>query len=122
MSSWWREWATEAGLDVNTSDAGELCLNEAVANIILYDDHPEPGDHIEITLEQSDAAAIMTIVDSSAEFNPLEHRDPSVPDSIEETPEGGRGIPLIRQFSSEAGYRRQDGRNVLTLTFRLRDK
>ena len=117
MSSWWRDWAMRAGLKAETADAGELCLNEAVANIILYGDGPEPGNAIEITLERTARSAEMTIVDGSDEFNPLAHRDPTASHSLEAAREGGRGIPLMREYSSHVQYRRQDRRNILTLTF-----
>jgi anti-sigma regulatory factor (Ser/Thr protein kinase) len=72
MSAWWREWATHAGLSSDTCDRGELCLNEAVGNIILHGtiDH-EPA--VDVVFERWSDAVRITVIDSGDRFNPLEH-------------------------------------------------
>ena len=39
--------------------------------------------------------------------------------TLEDAPVGGWGLPIVRHFSDELHYRRLEGRNLLTLTFRL---
>src|SRR5262245_54677846 len=98
MSAWWRAWAGQAGLDASTTDAGELCLNEAVANIVVHG-RANGGSHaIAVTLEGSSDAAQMTIVDRGAAFDPLEFPEPEVFRSLDDAPIGGLGIHLIRTF------------------------
>ncbi|HTM27289.1 MAG TPA: hypothetical protein VL225_18950 [Vicinamibacterales bacterium] len=41
-----------------------------------------------------------------------------LPESLDNARIGGYGIPLLRAFSNGVDYRRDDDRNILTLTFR----
>jgi anti-sigma regulatory factor (Ser/Thr protein kinase) len=116
MSAWWREWAALAVLPAQIADDGELCLNEVAANIIRHGEDAGGVCPIEITLEHSAGMVRITVVDGMSAFNPLDY--PPVPpaSSLEGTPVAGLGIHLIRAYASDLHYRREDGRNVLTLT------
>jgi serine/threonine-protein kinase RsbW len=116
MSRWWREWALHAGLTSEACDRGELCLNEAVGNIIQHTtfDH-EPI--VDIVLERSSDAICMTVIDSCDGFNPLERSPQAPPSSLENAAIGGLGIPLMRVSADEILYHRDNGRNLLTFRF-----
>jgi len=116
MSVWWRDWATRAGLPGETVDDGELCLNEAVGNIIQHGAGLGVAV-ITITLERVTAGARMTIEDPRPPFNPLDYPEPPVIQSLADARVGGLGIPLIRAFTAEALYERDHDHNVLILTF-----
>ena len=68
---------------------------------------PPPPDRLRITLQ-----------DSAAPFDPLEH-EPEQPASLTEASAGGRGLSLVRLFSVNRSYRRTEGRNVLSLELLL---
>ena len=116
MSAWWREWASHAGLNSEACDRGELCLNEAVGNIIQHgtiDDHGA----VEVMLERSPHAVRITVIDSGDRFNPLEHPVVEPPSSLEHAAIGRLGIPLMASSADEISYRRENGQNLLTFRF-----
>jgi len=117
ISAWWRQWAAWAGLSGDASQQGELCLNEAVGNIVQHgrdDTAPRP---IGITFERLARGARMTVTDSGPAFNPLAYTPPDPPLTLNDAPIGGLGIPLIRTHAASTEYRREKDKNVLILTF-----
>ena len=117
MSAWLRRVATDAGVDADMLSDAELCLNEAAANIILYA-HDDPNRHpILVELEAAERTVRMTIVDDGRPFNPLEATEAAPAPSLDDSREGGFGIHLMRSFSTDIRYRRENSHNVLTLTF-----
>jgi anti-sigma regulatory factor (Ser/Thr protein kinase) len=55
------------------------------------------------------------IVDEGPPFDPLARPDPDITLDLEDRQPGGLGILMIRQFTDDVAYRREDGRNVLTI-------
>ena len=122
MSAWLKGLAANAGLDPDTAWQAELCLNEAASNIIRYG-HDDGAPHpITVEIEPVERGVRMIITDDGRPFNPVEPRELPVARTIEDTPVGGLGLPLIRSFASEVRYRRDANRNVLVLTFDARPK
>jgi serine/threonine-protein kinase RsbW len=117
ISAWWREWAAAAGLDDDRLRRGELCLNEAVANIIQHGRPRGEQRTIDIALEGSAQSVDATIADDGPLFNPLEYSASESPRTPDTARAGGLGIPLMLRLASEVKYRRADGRNILTLIF-----
>jgi anti-sigma regulatory factor (Ser/Thr protein kinase) len=116
MSAWWREWASQAGLTSDACDRGELCLNEAVGNIIQHGTIDDERA-VEVVLERSSDAVRITVIDSGDRFNPLEHPAVAFPASLEDAAVGRLGIPLMDSFADEISYRRENGHNLLTFRF-----
>jgi serine/threonine-protein kinase RsbW len=117
ISAWWRQWAAWAGLSGDASDEGELCLNEAVGNIVQHSGDHAPTQPIGITLERTARGARMTVTDRGRPFNPLAHTPPDPPLTLDDAPIGGLGIQLIRAHAASIEYRRDNDENVLILTF-----
>ena len=63
--------------------------------------------------------AVLTFIDGGVPFDPLTRKAPDVTLSAEEREIGGLGIFLTRKLMDEVRYRREDGRNILTLRKRL---
>ena len=68
-------------------------------------------------LARSDLEVVLDIEDDGGPFDPNQVAPPQVPDAVESASVGGRGIHLIRQFSSRMEYARTGGCNRLRLTF-----
>lgn len=118
LSHWARSFALDRGLTAARADDVELCLNEAVANVMLHGYRDQPCRPITIRLEQlTDGGLQMTIEDVAPPFNPLERPPFRPPRSIDEASIGGYGIHLLRTIASGLRYRREDGRNVLSIFF-----
>jgi serine/threonine-protein kinase RsbW len=115
MSACWREWAGAAGLSESVQHDGELCLNEAAANIILHGFGDSSGHEVSLRFELDPTQVRITLHDDGRPFNPLDYRSAPPPLTLEAMPVGGLGIGLIRSFTSDVQYRFEAGRNVLTL-------
>ena len=97
----WIKAQAQQELSADTSFAIQLCLEEAVANIIMH----------------GGGAKVASIEDSGREFDPTQFPPPSVAKSLEEAKVGDLGIHLMHSFASDMHYERRDGRNRLTLRF-----
>jgi serine/threonine-protein kinase RsbW len=96
-----------------------LALDEVVTNIIRYahDDGRQHVIAVRLTVESGVLRA--EVEDDGRDFNPLQAPPPDLDASLEERPIGGLGIHLVRSVMSSVAYRRQAGRNVLTMEKRL---
>jgi anti-sigma regulatory factor (Ser/Thr protein kinase) len=105
-------------LSADTSFGVQLCLEEAVANIIMYGGGAR-DDLLDITIEveRNGGTLVARIEDTGREFDPTQVPPPSLASSLEEAKVGGLGIHLMRSFASGMHYERRDGRNRLTLEF-----
>jgi anti-sigma regulatory factor (Ser/Thr protein kinase) len=114
----WFEAKAPPGLSADTSFAVQLCLEEAVANIIIHGGGAKDDRlQIAIALERNGGTLVARIEDSGREFDPTQFPPSSVAKSLEEAKVGDLGIHLMRSFASDMHYERRDGRNRLTLRF-----
>lgn len=92
-----------------------LALEEALVNIFHYA-YPGGFGDVEITcMTIDDNKFTIEIADSGVPFDILSVPPPDIAGSLEERSAGGLGIFFIRHFMDEVRYRREGGRNVLTL-------
>ena len=117
LSEWIRAYAGEVGLDEVLTFHLDLCLGEAVTNIIRYGYENGLAGTITVSLEMVDARLRAVVADAGRPFNPLQHPAPAATTALEDVPVGGLGIHLMRSFSDALEYRRDDDRNILTLHF-----
>jgi len=95
----------------------ELALEEILVNIFkyAYKDCGFNGD-IEITCKLADAQSFaIEIVDSGIPFDIFSVREPDVTADIDERQIGGLGIFFVKRLMDDVRYRREEGRNKLTL-------
>ena len=92
-----------------------LVLEELGLNIINHG-HDEGLHEIEIALNSEAEALTIEITDDGKPFDPLNDAPlPNLTASLEDRPVGGLGIHLVRTMMDELHYRREGGRNHLTL-------
>lgn len=116
-SAWARGSCAEFDIPPDDVHRLDLCISELLANIVSYA-HPQPGPHyarLELRFEADAMRLILS--DDGVPFDPLGVADPKPLSSLEGAAIGGQGIRLVRNFSDECSYRREDGRNVLTVVF-----
>ena len=113
----WLERLAQQGMSSDVSFAVQLCLEEAVANIIMYG--AARGDRLEIAveLERNGGTLVARIEDNGRQFDPTRAPPPAAAPSLEKAKVGDLGIHLMRSFASGMDYERRDGRNRLTLRF-----
>lgn len=100
----------------------DLCLNEALANVLSHGGLDPAKATVELSLEMSRqpgrASATLRLRDAGIAFDPLSHIPKPIAESLDEAEPGGRGIALMRLYASEIGYRRRDGHNHLSFGVR----
>jgi anti-sigma regulatory factor (Ser/Thr protein kinase) len=108
------------GLDAAAVFNLNLALDEVVTNVIRYAHDDDGREHpivVRLALERDVVTA--QVEDDGRAFNPLEAPAPDLSANLDERPIGGLGIHLVRSVMSSVEYRREDGRNVLTMKKKL---
>jgi sigma-B regulation protein RsbU (phosphoserine phosphatase) len=97
-----------------------MALDDLLNNVVQYAFPNDPREHrIEVTGEARDGCVMLTITDDGIPFNPLTVAPPDLSLLLHEREIGGLGIHLVRSMFDEVVYRRNVGRNVLTLKKKL---
>ena len=113
----WIEGGAMQDLSANLSFAIQVCLEEAVANIIMYSTTKDDRLEIVVEVEREDQILVARIDDNGSVFDPTQFQRPPVPASLAEANIGNVGIHLMRSFASGMHYERRDSRNRLTMRF-----
>ena len=119
VSAWVQDWAQRQRLPSRVAQQLDLCSAEAVTNIMTHGSGGEAA-HCSIFLRlgwQGEDVAL-EVEDEGRPFDPLQALQPAPASRLEDARVGGWGIPIVRRFSHGMHYRREDGRNCLTLLFR----
>ncbi|HEY1806170.1 MAG TPA: ATP-binding protein [Terracidiphilus sp.] len=118
---WVEARSAEHAIPPDTEFAIQLCLEEAVSNIIRHGYGGHPGHALTVeTIPAETGNLVFRIEDQAAPFNPLDEPDePPALKSIDDLPPGGQGIRLLRKFAGTITYERLAGGNRLTIGFRL---
>jgi serine/threonine-protein kinase RsbW len=122
VQPWIASLAHEYGFEEEALFAMQLCIEEALANVVLHGYRSEAGHPI--VIEASVAAGILsfTIDDNAPPFSPvgaLVQSDTANHDTLESIQPGGNGIRLLYRFAGSLAYERLCDRNRLTITFPL---
>ena len=75
---------------------------------------------VQLNMDGKGETLIFTLIDEGEPFDPttLEAPDTSLP--AEERPIGGLGVFLLKQIMDEVRYERQGTRNILTMTYTIK--
>lgn len=97
----------------------DLCMNEAVSNVIYHSYQNEPGHEIQIVVTLFSKEIVFEIIDIGLKNSKSKITPPVEPeidiDDIEAIPESGRGIFIIHQLMDEVIYKSEGGKNILLL-------
>jgi anti-sigma regulatory factor (Ser/Thr protein kinase) len=124
---WVKALAAPYSLPADTQFAIELCLEEALSNIIRHGYRGQPNKSITVacTVESAPSGAaelVFTIEDHAPPFDPLALfaiAPARAPVSFDDFPPGGQGIRLMRKFASRLAWQQLPNGNRLSLTFDL---
>ena len=95
-----------------------LAVEEIFVNIAHYAYQPGSGSAaINITVSEE---AVIKFEDTGRAYNPLERPDPDVNLPIMEREIGGLGIFIVKTIMDKVDYMRQDNKNVLILTKKIK--
>lgn len=111
-----RDFCTGGGIDKNTSSEFELCLTEALNNVIK---HAYKGDHtkkIDLLYSLTDNELEIVVEDTGiARTNIKEPVLNFDPDDINSLPEGGMGLYIIKNLMDSAEYSRVGDKNIFKM-------
>ena len=92
----------------------ELAAEEALVNIFRYA-YPEATGDVEIVCDLDGDRFTVEIIDRGIPFDVTAMPDPGLDGGDPQREPGGLGILLMRKLMDEVHYRREKGRNILTL-------
>src|SRR5258708_9727789 len=114
----WIKAQAQQELSADTSFAIQLCLEEAVANIIMHGGGAKDDRlRIAIELERNAGTLVASIEDSGREFDPTQFPSPSVAKPLEAAKIGELGIHLIPSFAGDLPDKRRHDPTPLTHLF-----
>ncbi len=109
--------AKSQGFDPDKVYNIELAAEEVLVNIFRYAYPEEPGE-VEVNCRMEGVDFILEITDSGIAFDMTQAPPPDREADIAERNIGGLGIFLVKTLMDDVRYRREDGRNILTLIVR----
>jgi anti-sigma regulatory factor (Ser/Thr protein kinase) len=120
---WLKEMTAPYSLSSKVQFSIELCLEEALSNVIRHGFNGEPGHTLTLDFAAEGPDQINFIVEDSAPpFDPIEAEaelKTPVPASLLEIQPGGNGMHLLRKFSDRLDYQRLVYGNRLTIGFSI---
>lgn len=90
-----------------------LALDEAFSNVVNY----SGASKVDVWARSENGVLSIRLVDDGMAFNPLEHVEDER--EFEDLCDGGMGISLVKQVTSDLSYERVDDRNILVMCFEL---
>ena len=109
------EYCKSSGFSSEVLFALSLSLEEVLTNIMSYG-YEDEGEHIiVVSIRRSDGGLEIEVMDDGRAFNPLEQEPPDTNAPLEERPIGGLGIHLVHHYMDALKYKREDGRNILSM-------
>ncbi len=110
-------YAKEKGFTAKRVKEIELATEEALVNIFNYAYAEELGDvEVRCGLDGGERLVI-EVSDTGTPFNPLSLSNPDITADVDDREIGGLGVFFIREMVDEVKYRREAGKNMLTLIF-----
>ncbi|HEY6487869.1 MAG: ATP-binding protein [Terracidiphilus sp.] len=121
VQPWIEALANQNGFSEDALFAMQLCIEEALANVILHGYRGEPGHPIVIEASVSAGSLWFVMDDQAGPFSPLEPlpNNWTEPATLESIEPGGHGIRLLARFAGSLTYERLSDSNRLTIGFPL---
>jgi anti-sigma regulatory factor (Ser/Thr protein kinase) len=121
-SQWLQDVCCENGVPQEALERLDICLNEALANIVSHggpNTRSQPVD-LELVFRELTSASIadLTISDVGFAFDPTLALPRPLTASLEEAQPGGLGIIMLRNNADALSYQHADGLNRLTISVR----
>lgn len=111
-----------AGLPDEVRFSLQLCVEELVLNVVNHG-FDDPGEHdilVDLHFREDGRTLTVQITDDGRAFDPVSDAPaPNLGASLEDRPLGGLGLHLVRTLMDDISYRREGGRNCLSLTKRV---
>jgi anti-sigma regulatory factor (Ser/Thr protein kinase) len=119
MTSWVAEQTAAFGLSSQTGYALQLCMEEAVTNVISHAFDPGSVHEIQLRLWREGKALFAEISDDGKPFDPLAYEGAATAKDLDSVAIGGLGIKLLRSLAASIAYQRSGQINCLLMSFPL---
>jgi anti-sigma regulatory factor (Ser/Thr protein kinase) len=120
-----REFLRDAVADVAFSEEDlfrlELAVTEVCINIVRYA-YPGSGGEMALHVWDDGDAVFVELADGGQPFDPRTVPAPTLEELVRGERTGRLGIYLARKMADTFDYRREDGRNVVTISKRISAK
>lgn len=105
----------ENGVPADALHDVRLAMEEVVDNIVRHA-YTDTAEHlIAVRMTRGDGGMILEVQDDGRPFNPEKYPPPDLSVPLEERTPGGLGVFLARSVMDSVEYRREGGKNILTL-------
>lgn len=103
----------------DVSYAVVLALEEVATNVVRHGGGEEGTSEIEVEVISTDEEVRVEVRDSGKPFDPFHDApEPDIDATLEDRQIGGLGVHFVKVLMDEASYRREDGRNHVTMVKR----
>ena len=120
LGEWTEQLAAETNMPPDDAFQLNMVLEEAVVNVMEYAYPGQTGMPVTLEVSVHDDVYRFVLTDEGVAFDPTaDSIEPDVTQGAEERPIGGLGIFLVKQYMQHVSYRREDGRNILTMEYKL---
>lgn len=96
-----------------------LVLEELFTNAVSYGYEDDSKQQIDFEFRIGEGEIEITMRDNGRPFDPTTPEDPELNGPLAEKQIGGLGIFLMRQYSDNIEYRRENEKNIVTLTKKI---
>jgi len=111
-----REYLTDSDLEEHLCNAVEICLTEALNNVIKHSYGGDNSKLIDINIKKDAKYLELEIIDTGTPRKNLVVNELDFdPSDIENLPEGGMGLFIIKQLMDEMSYYSEEGKNYFIL-------
>ncbi|MFZ4540001.1 ATP-binding protein [Propionivibrio sp.] len=118
-SAWLEQIGSELRVPSNQLERLDVCLNEALANLIFHGDSDDLAPvllRVGVRNDGGLSEASVTLIDSGPPFDPTSTTPKPRAASLDEAGPGGLGLMMIRSFSDALVYRYTNGCNEFTFS------
>ena len=120
LGEWMEVTGEQLGLPMAAVFQLNLALEEAFVNVVDYAYPGKNGMPVQLNMDGAGETLTFTLIDEGEPFDPTTLDEPDTSLSAEERPIGGLGVFLVKQIMDEVRYERQGNRNILTMTYTVK--
>jgi anti-sigma regulatory factor (Ser/Thr protein kinase) len=113
---WADAWLAEAGVAEAVRLDIQVCIEEALANLILHAKSRDGDKAVRLAVYREGDTPVVRVFDRCRPFDTAGAPLPAVP-GLDDERIGGSGLRLIRGLAGDLAYRTSDHENELVLTF-----
>jgi serine/threonine-protein kinase RsbW len=118
VPAWIECLASQHSIPESTKYAMNLCLEEALANIVVHGYAAQPDFPIAIHFTAPrEGYFVFVVEDQAPPFNPVDAPELPMIHDLDEIQSGGQGLRLLRRFSDRLDYQPTPAGNRLSIGF-----